>query len=54
MNRNLRHLSSKRNQRISRYGRPLVMALLALGGFYADLVRRQQLEQEIEGGEDAA
>jgi ATP-binding cassette subfamily B protein len=28
--------------------------LLALGGFYADLVRRQQLEQEIAGGEDAA
>lgn len=28
--------------------------LLALGGFYADLARRQQLEQEIEGGQDAA
>jgi ATP-binding cassette subfamily B protein len=28
--------------------------LLAQGGFYADLVRRQLLEQEIESGEDAA
>ena len=28
--------------------------LVALGGFYADLHRRQLLEQEIETGEDAA
>jgi ATP-binding cassette subfamily B protein len=28
--------------------------LVALGGFYADLNRRQLLEQEIETGEDAA
>jgi ATP-binding cassette subfamily B multidrug efflux pump len=28
--------------------------LLALGGFYADLVRRQRLEEEIASGEDAA
>ena len=28
--------------------------LVALGGFYADLHRRQLLEREIETGEDAA
>jgi ATP-binding cassette subfamily B protein len=28
--------------------------LVAQGGFYADLNRRQLLEQEIETGEDAA
>jgi ATP-binding cassette subfamily B protein len=28
--------------------------LVAAGGFYADLNRRQLLEQEIESGEDAA